>query len=185
MRCHHASPGTDRDERAVSALLPGTEPIELSRAPTRARLAPVVDVPRRERFLAREPRARVERAVRSNRVRVRHVDVARTVVHAVGRRESVRLRLVAQERHLVVERSCRSRRSTPPPAPADVMQVPFERLERRAVASDRDQRQDASWRARSVIDAAPTPSLRTIGLKLTLTSLSANSCSLRNSSSAG
>ena len=107
VRRRQASPGTHRDERAVAALLPGTEPIELLARALAQRIAAVVDVPVDMRLLAGEPGARVERSVGPDRVRVLHVHVARAVVDAVGRGEAVPLGFLAQERHLVVERIAR------------------------------------------------------------------------------
>ena len=117
----------------------------------------------------------VERSVRADRVRVLLVDLARAHVHAVDRREAAALGLLAQERHLLVEEvagvagRCRRRR---PPTSCTCRSsgLPF--------AADRGQR-----------DACPSAvgafRSRMIGLKLTLTSLSAKSCSRRKSSSAG
>src|SRR5689334_17031713 len=94
VRRRDASPGTHRDVRAVAAFFPRREtkkPLTRRLAP---RLFPVVDVAGRERELAREARARVERAVGADRVRVRLVHVTRTVVDAVVRRETETPRLL-------------------------------------------------------------------------------------------
>ena len=62
---------------------------------------------RRHGELPGESGARVQRAVRPDRVRVLHVHVARTVVHAVVGRESEPLRVIAKLRHLVVQDAAR------------------------------------------------------------------------------
>ena len=62
-----------------------------------------VDVARRGGWLAGEPRARIDRPIRAERVRVAAVNLARTHVHAVGRREPALPRLAAEERHLLVD----------------------------------------------------------------------------------
>ena len=170
-------PGTHGDEGAIPAFVPGAEPVELCARGLAPRVAPVVDVAGRHRLLAGEARARVERAVRPDGVRVLHVDVARTVVHAVGRRESV-----ASASRRGGTSSCRrgngtSRTSTPPPAPAEVMHVPPSGL--RAVGTDRSQRQHALLERDRRTGSRRRSPFRTIGLKFTLTSLSAKSCCLQ------
>ena len=66
-----------------------------------------VDVADRLQRLAGEAGAGEERSIRANRVRVRMVDLARTHVHAVAGREPALLRLVPQERHLLVDEVAR------------------------------------------------------------------------------
>ena len=175
VRCDQASPGTDGDEGAVAAFLPGMQPFELSRAPIRASASCRSSMwPVDSAFLAGEPGARVERAVGADRVRVLHVHVARAVVHAVGRREAVPLGLLAQERHLVVEEVAGVARRAPPPAPADVMHVPPSGFARAVAPTGVSGSMPLPAAARTLGSG-----LRTIGLKLTLTSLSAKSCSLQ------
>ena len=147
-----------------------------SRALLAPRVAAVVDMAGRERLLAGEARAGVERSVGADRVRVRHVHVARAVVHAVGRREAVPLRLLAQERiwsSSERQRVARRRRRRRRPTSCTCRRAACRRR------ADRHQREHALRRRHAARRRGST------GLKLTLTSLSAKSCALRKSSSAG
>src|SRR5262249_23573415 len=83
-RCN-AAPRTDGDEGAVSACLPWTEPIKLFLSPLAERIPAVVDVTGGHVLFASESRARIERPVGANRVRVFHVHVTRTVMYTVAR----------------------------------------------------------------------------------------------------
>ena len=156
----------------------GMEPLELVERRSRASASRRPSMwPVDMRQLAGEAGAGVERAVGTDRVRVRHVHVARAVVHAVGRGEAVPL---ASPR--AGTSSCRRGSCTMSQADA---------------AAGADRRHAGA--ARAACRRAPTgvsgmhalrrptrrSSVRTIGLKLTLTSLSANSCACRKSSSAG
>src|SRR5262249_13627224 len=103
VRRDRATAGARRYERAVVQLLPRREALEV---PERLRPEPVlppVDVPRGLQRLAREAGAREQRSVRTDRVRVLRMDLARAHVHAVGGREAPLFRLLAQEGHLVVD----------------------------------------------------------------------------------
>jgi hypothetical protein len=102
-----ASARTDRDERAVAARLPWSEPVELLARGVPPRLTPVVDVAGRERQLPGEPGTGIQRAVGSDGVGVLLVHVARPVVHAVVGREAQAPRFLPQERQLVVEHVAR------------------------------------------------------------------------------
>src|SRR5262245_17090798 len=101
-RCD-AAPRTNGDEGAVATRVPWTEPIELFLRALAERFPPVVDMAGRHVFLPGESGARVEGAVRADRVRVLHVHMTWSVVDAVGCVEAVTPDFVAQERHLVVE----------------------------------------------------------------------------------
>src|SRR5258708_36524152 len=103
MRRRDASPRAGGDEGAMAALLPRVEPIELLARPLAPGFLAIVDGSGRLCELTGETRARVERAVGPDRVRVLLVHVARAVVHAVVRRKSVALGLFAEKRHLVVD----------------------------------------------------------------------------------
>src|SRR5690606_14432422 len=98
------APGADRDEGAVAAFLPGRQLLEPPRGGGPIGVGPAIDVTGRHLAVAGEARAGVEVAVGPDRVRVPPVDLARAHVDAVGRREPALLRLVAEERHLVVEK---------------------------------------------------------------------------------
>src|SRR5439155_12685660 len=98
-----APAGADRNECTVAARLPWSEPVEFLARAVPPRVMAVADVPGRERQLTGEAGARIERAVRPDRVRMLLVYVARTVVHAVVRRKPQAPGFLAQERHLVVE----------------------------------------------------------------------------------
>src|SRR3954447_23150339 len=82
-----APPGTYRDVGTIAAFFPRRETKEpLARGFTPA-VAAVVDVAGRHRELTGEAGTGVERTVGADRVRVRLVHVARTVVDAVVRRK--------------------------------------------------------------------------------------------------
>jgi len=103
VRSDYTSARTRRDECAVPAFLPGTE----SEKPFPGRFAPgfaaIVDVPGRKRLVSGRSRARVERSIGSDRVRVLTMNVARTLRHAIRSRQAVAPCFLAQLRHLVVE----------------------------------------------------------------------------------
>ena len=145
------------------------------RASSRATGRAVVDVPGRQRQLAGEARAGVERAVGADRVRVLSCARGRGRCARRRRREAVPL---ASPRGGTT--SCRRGTTQlsqvePPPAPGRRHARAAERLAAR--------RRPAS--AASMPFGVGGLASRTTGLKLTFTSLSANSCALRNSSSAG
>src|SRR6266536_1933111 len=98
VRGSYASPCTYGNKRAVAALLPRTQSLKLLERALAPRVAPVVDVARRQRLLTREARARVERSIRADGVRVLLVHVAGPVVDPVVRRKPVPLGFLAQER---------------------------------------------------------------------------------------
>src|SRR4051794_39629572 len=104
MRSGHAASRAGRDEGAVATLFPRVEPFELLESRFAPRVAAIVDMPSRHRELAREARARIERTVGADRVRVGLVDVAHALGHAIAGRKSVTLRLFAYEGHLVFQR---------------------------------------------------------------------------------
>src|SRR5213075_1825651 len=92
-----------RHERTISAFLfvwrQTLEPIRDSLTPD---LFTAVDMSGGLLCVAREPRARVERAVRANRVGVAPVNLAGPHMHAVRRGEAALARFVAQVCHLLV-----------------------------------------------------------------------------------
>ena len=177
VRRRHASPAHTRGETRSRRTLSRVETIEFlarrlrASASRRSSMWPV-DM----RQLAGEAGARVERAVRSDRVRVLHVHVARARCARRRASESRDASSRRAETSSCRRGSCTCRRSEPPPAPTDVMQVPFSGLPFRRLPT-------------GVSGMMPfgrgTAASRTIGLKFTFTSLSANSCCRRNSSSAG
>ena len=127
------------------------------------------------RLLAGESGARVERAVGADGVRV--LSCARGTGRCARRRASGKpWRLVSSRRNAILSSSeiagvaGRCRRPRRPTSCSAV-----ERLARSRSTGISGRMPFGCWLA----------SARTIGLKLTFTSLSANSCSLRNSSSAG
>src|SRR5438128_3869767 len=103
VRGYRASPGTHRDECAVAAVFPGAERIEAPARGVARQVVPAVDVAGRQGWLAGEARTGVERPLRSDGVGVRLVNLARPHVHAVDRLEAVRLRFLAEKRHLLVD----------------------------------------------------------------------------------
>src|SRR5712691_3040046 len=76
VRCNQTSPCTCGDKCAVLTLVPGVEPLELLERAFSLCVPPSVDVTGGHGLLAGESRARVERAVGPDRVRVRVVHVA-------------------------------------------------------------------------------------------------------------
>ena len=172
VRRHQTSARANGDERAVPAVFPWIQSVEPFPILLPPRVVPPVDVSGRERLLAGKPWAAVQRSVRSDRVCVLHVHVAGTVVHPVGRGEPVPPGFLAKERHLLVEETARVTRRSPTRSGR-----------RHAGAVEGLPLVPTGMRGRTPFGAGA--SVRMIGLKFTLTSLSANSCALRNSRSAG
>jgi hypothetical protein len=89
--------GTKWDEGAVVALFPRGERLEARGCGSlNAALIPV-DVPGRELRIAGESRARVDRAIRADGVRVLTMDLAWAHVHAVDGAEAALLRLFTKK----------------------------------------------------------------------------------------
>jgi len=103
VRGHRATAGTDGNERAVAAFLPGGEHFEPGRGLGAPGFLPPVDVTGREFCVAGESWTRVERAVGPDRLRVLAMNLARPHVHAVDGGESPLLGLFTEKRHLLVE----------------------------------------------------------------------------------
>src|SRR5258708_39451264 len=172
MRRRDASPRAGGDEGAMAALLPRVEPIELLARPLAPAVLAIVDVSGRLCELTGETRARVERAVGP-------IVCACSLCTWHGPLCTPSCvenpwRLVSSRRNAILS-SMKSQLSQvdPPPAPADVIQVPF-----------------STWLPlptgmSGITPFSPAGSVRTTGLKFTFTSLSAKSCSLRNCTSAG
>ena len=158
-----ASPGTDRDVGAVAAFLPRRESFELFARRFAKGVFPVVDVAGGGRELAGEPGARIERAVGADGVRVLHVHVARAVVHASCVLKPWRC-VSSRRNDILSSRKSQLSHPAPAPEPTDVMHVPLSGF---AFAL-------TSVRGITFLGCV-LASARTIGLKLTFTSLSAKS----------
>src|SRR5919201_400560 len=89
VRCNGTSAGAHRNERTISALLPGGERLEFIGRSLPPAILTAVDVAGRQRRLARETGARVKRPVRPDRMGVTTVDLAGAHVDAVDSFESV------------------------------------------------------------------------------------------------
>ena len=129
-----------------------------------------IDVAGREHGITREPGARVGRAIRAHRVGVAFVE-SRTA--PCGRRPRSGSRaswFLRADATAARPRTEQVSQMLEPPEPAAVMHVPFSGLSVTTVSG---------------ITPFGTCFSRTTGLKATFTSLSAKSCSLRKSSSAG
>src|SRR5688572_11795322 len=100
--CRDGTPTTaDGDVGAIPAfLLVRAQPFEALGRGAPPFLVPAVDVAGGFGLLAREARARVERAVGPDRVGVAPMDLARPHVHAIRRGQAAPARLVAEEGHL-------------------------------------------------------------------------------------
>jgi len=139
---HRAAAGADGDERAVVALLPRRQPLEIAQRAAAMFLQAPVDVAGGLQRLAGESRAREERPVRADRVGVALVDLARAHVHAIGRRKAALLRLLAEKRHLVVDEIAGVAHA----ADASAGRRHARAVERLAFAADRGERDDALGR---------------------------------------
>src|SRR5688500_9088571 len=108
MRGNGTSAAADGNEPAVPAfVLPRHEAIEARGRRAVQRVLVAVDASDRFVRVTREAGARVQVAVRAERVGVLAVNFERPLVHAVGRGEAALARLVAQERHLLVDEMAR------------------------------------------------------------------------------
>src|SRR5690242_19076226 len=99
VRRDRAAAAAHRNERAVAALFPGGHGLEPRGSLTHA----AIDMPDRLRGVAGESGTGVQRSIRADRVRVAMLDFARSQMDAIVGPKPVLFRLVAQERHLVVE----------------------------------------------------------------------------------
>ena len=136
-----AAAGADRDERAVVALLPRRQRLEPRRPPSAAsRSLPAVDVAGRLLRVAGEAGARVERAVRADRVGVLPGE-SRTAPCARRRRSGTRASSSPRAGTTSSRRgSGRCRRRSRTPVPADVMHAPLSGLPSAPTAVSGDQR---------------------------------------------
>src|SRR5262249_39084728 len=107
VRGDRAAAGADRNERAVVALLPRGETLEVAQRRGAQVVPPVVDVARGLERFAGEAGTREERSVGTDRVGVRAVYLARPHVNAIGGGEPALLRLLAKKRHLLVHEVAR------------------------------------------------------------------------------
>src|SRR6185436_14608920 len=107
--CRDGTPATAHgNKRTIPAFLfVGRQPIEAFGCGNPPRFFASVDVARRLTRVAREPWTGVERPIRSDRVGVTPVNLARPHVDAVGSGEPALARLVPQKLHLLVHEVAR------------------------------------------------------------------------------
>ena len=103
VRGDRAAARADRNERAISTLVPGCQMLEPLRGRHPPAFFPIVDVSRRLSRVAGKSRAGVKRSVGPDGVGVFLVYLARSHVHAVDGRKAVFFRFVTEVRQLLVD----------------------------------------------------------------------------------
>src|SRR5262245_55316377 len=108
VRRHRATSSTHGNEGAITALVfVRTETLEAFSRGALPFFVSTLDVTGRLHVVTGESRARVQRTVGSDRVRMAAMNLAGTHMHAVERVEARLARLLAQKRHLLVHEVAR------------------------------------------------------------------------------